>query len=235
MKRLHLALVGLVSATRLAAQASAPAHFAAGDATVYADSFVTIVQGQERGWHTFSMSRADSGFLYREAFSISGMMGRNLTIAFDRALEVRTVTATGTLMGQAIGAELSTKGRHVTGWAITDIQTTPRRVVVDTILPVGGFDGSALMALLPTLRWEQGKIYSLTMFDSDEMSITTQTLRIVGTEEITVPAGTFAAFRAELSSTQAPVRLWYTRDAPHRLLKVGDPTDAFATVLVRHR
>ena len=77
------------------------------------------------------------------------------------------------------------------------------------------------MALLPTLDWQTGRTYLLTMFDGDEQNITPQTLRIGPVEQLSVPAGTFAAYRANLSTTQAPVVLWYTVAEPHRLLKVG--------------
>ena len=235
--RLTVLLAGyvLVGANRNAAQTTLPARFESKRIAAYSDSFATIVQGQERGWHTFSMQRTDSGFLYQERFDLPGMMGRDLRIVFGPALTVRSVTATGTLMGHMIGAQLAYAGQRATGWAITDIETTPRRVTVDTVLPTGAFDGAALMAVLPALNWEAGASYSITMFDSDEMNITTQTVRIAGPERITVPAGTFEAYRADLSTTQLPVRLWYTRESPHRLLKLGGDTDGFVTVLVRHR
>src|SRR5690349_2821987 len=60
--RLTVLLAGyvLAGANRIAAQTTVPARFESKRIAAYSDSFATIVQGQERGWHTFSMQRTDS-------------------------------------------------------------------------------------------------------------------------------------------------------------------------------
>jgi hypothetical protein len=52
------------------------------------------------------------------------------------------------------------------------------------------------------------------------------TVKVAGTSDITVPAGTFPVFRIEVSGTQQPLVFYVTRDAPRRLVKielVGQP------------
>ena len=76
-----------------------------------------------------------------------------------------------------------------------------------------------------------GQVDTLTIWDTDELSITRQTLRITGTERVETPAGAVEALRGELSTTQLPVTLWLSASAPHRLLKVSSANGE--TVLVR--
>ena len=46
------------------------------------------------------------------------------------------------------------------------------------------------------------------------------TLSVAGTESVTVPAGTFQAYRVEVTGGPTPVTYWVEQAAPHRLLKL---------------
>jgi hypothetical protein len=198
----------------------------------YADSFVTMIRGVPQGWHRYSLEQVSDGLRFRDDFALGTILQRSLIVSLTPELGVKSVRATGHELGQDVAVHLDYYGRRARGWAIVRGDSQPHRVAIDTALPEHAFDGQALMALLPLLDWHVGATYSLTMFDTDEANITTQLLHITDLETITVPAGTFAAFRADLSTTQSPVRLWYTTTRPHRLLKIGGPTDTFVTMLV---
>lgn len=88
------------------------------------------------------------------------------------------------------------------------------------------------MGLLPTLEWAVGRRYRITLFDAEEGSITTQILTIAGTEQLQVPAGAFATFSADLTTTEAPVQIWVTQDSDHRLVQIASPGSPLTTVLV---
>ena len=222
----------LQMASVAAAQTSPVAHFSPTAVSAYADSFVTLIRGVPQGWHRYSLEKTSDDLRFTDAFALGANLRRTVVVTLTPRLTVTTVRSTGREFGQAVAVQLDYVGQRARGWAVMRGESQPRRVAIDTVLPEGGFDGNALMAFLPLLDWRVGATYRLTLFDTDEGSITTQMLRIASRDTVTVPAGTFEAYRADLSTTQAPVRLWYTTAEPHRLIKMGDPTDTFVTLLV---
>ena len=50
-------------------------------------------------------------------------------------------------------------------------------------------------------------------------------MKVAGVENVTVPAGTFPAYRLELSGMQLPVVMHVTQQAPRRLVRIA-PTGA---------
>jgi zinc protease len=64
-----------------------------------------------------------------------------------------------------------------------------------------------------------GKNFSFPVFSATTSSVLNATARVVGTEQVTVPAGTFTAFKVELSAGPQNTTLWLRSDAPHLSLK----------------
>lgn len=202
---------------------------------VASDSFVTIVQGRPAGWHRYTSARTDSGFVFADEFDITGLMSSATKTTLGRDLSPRGVEGKGVLFGTPIGESIAYQGRRAKGWATNIGPSAPARVEVDTVLPSGTIDGNALMVVLTTLDWREGATHQLSIFDAGERSITTQTLRIGAAEEVETPAGKFRAFRGTLTTTQATVLLWYTVDAPHRLVRTEDSAGMIRSLLVSSR
>ena len=59
------------------------------------------------------------------------------------------------------------------------------------------------------------------MFLSGKGYVQPVTLAVKGTEQLTVPAGTFDVYRVELSGGQAAVAMFVTTDSTHRLIKIA--------------
>lgn len=55
----------------------------------------------------------------------------------------------------------------------------------------------------------------IPVFQAMESEVTTLTARVVGTEEVTVPAGTFQVYRVELTGGSQPITLYVLQEAPH--------------------
>ncbi len=74
-----------------------------------------------------------------------------------------------------------------------------------------------------------------TLFEFDPISGNTQTqlLSVVDTETVTVPAGTFETYRAELTEPYDLEYQWYTRSLPHRCVKRVSVTNDWSAELVR--
>jgi len=211
-------------------------QFNAAAITPFRDSFAIIVEGQTRGWQVYAMEKNDSGFRYTERFSLGAAKNWTSEVLLDSQLRAIRGQSNGVLFGQSVGGEVRYVGRRVSGFASHYTDSGPTRVPIDTVLPLAAVDGNALMGLIPTLDWHLGATYALNIFDPDQVSITTQTLRVTLEELITVPAGRLDVLRADLTTAEADtdtaVRIWVTTAKPHRIVKVGGAADDLATVLV---
>jgi hypothetical protein len=59
------------------------------------------------------------------------------------------------------------------------------------------------------------------------------TMTVAGTETITVPAGTFPAYRVELTGGEQPITFWVSTAEPHRTVKMAFTGAPVEFVLVK--
>ena len=102
-----------------------------------------------------------------------------------------------------------------------------KTVTVDTTIAPGVMDDNMIGAVVPGLRWTPNAMFTVNAFDASAGRVRPLTLQVTGTESVTVPAGTFQAYRVELSG-QPPLAMFVTTTAPHRVIKlmpVGAPVE----------
>ena len=209
------------------------ARFDPSAVAAFRDSFALVVNGQVAGWHVYAMERTPGGLRFIDRFALGSAMSRGAEVLLDDKLHILRGRHEGMEFGKPVRADVKYTGKRAIGVGLRRTDAGPVQVQVDTVLPDGAFDGLALMGLILTLEWRAGAAYPLGIFDVDEGgSLTTQVLRVADEEVVTVRAGRFRAFRADLTTTQAPVRIWVTAARPHRLLKIGGADESFSTVLV---
>jgi len=83
-----------------------------------------------------------------------------------------------------------------------------------------------LTALAPTLAWAPNAKFTFNVFASGQGTLQQQTVAVTGTESVTVPAGTFQAYRVEAAGGSSPLVLWLRAEGPHVTVKqevVGQP------------
>lgn len=108
------------------------------------------------------------------------------------------------------------------GRAVTPQQGGPPRTVdVDTTVAPGTIDDNALDFLVVALPLAEGKSFNLNVFSSGEGVSKVVTVKVAGVEDVTVPAGTFAAYRLEVAGMQVPVVMHVGTASPRRLLRVA--------------
>ena len=78
-----------------------------------------------------------------------------------------------------------------------------------------------ITVLLPVFAWAPGATFTVPVFLSGKGEVNSLTLSVAATESITVPAGTFEVYRVEIVGGSAPVAMYVTTTAPHRLVKVA--------------
>jgi hypothetical protein len=75
--------------------------------------------------------------------------------------------------------------------------------------------------LIPALPLADGAAFSVNVFESSEGAAKPYTLKVSGTESVTVPAGTFDTFKVESSGGAQPFVFYVTRETPRRLVKIA--------------
>ena len=182
------------------------------------DSFQFLFQGNPMGGLTRELSREGDVFVYLENMSL-GMMGSlTSTLKFDAAsYALISVERTGQFGGQPMEVHIIAEDGKITGRA-----TSPQKgdVEIDLAWEDGLIESSQLDVLMPTLPLEEGASFTARVLDASEGAIKVVTIRVAGKEEVTVPAGTFSAYRVEMDGLDTPITMMVSEESPRRILRV---------------
>ncbi len=191
------------------------------------DSLQALVQGNVAGSQVYSIDVAGDSIVYTEVTTIAmaGLQQRS-TVVLNPDLTMRRSDQTGTVQGQQTTTHLDYSGGRVKGSAMAPQPSgTPKSFTIDTALAAGTIDDNALQLALLALPLERGKMFNLNVFSSGEGTTKIVNVKVAGVEQVQVPAGTFPAFRLELSGMQLPVVMHVSQQAPRRLIRIA-PTGA---------
>jgi hypothetical protein len=192
------------------------------------DSFALQVQGKAVGTEISSLERSPTGWIYTTVTSMPGV---------NQATEVRA-GSDGAVQrmhqrlqqGNAVAvSDLAYAGGRVSG----TIQLPARdgsvqTIAIDTVAVAGVVDDNFVAAVQPSLAWAPDASITLPVFVGGKNETQQWTFRVVGTESVTVPAGTFPAYKVELQLGPRALLTWMEVAAPHRVLKrvpVGSPLE----------
>jgi len=228
-----LALV-LVSASPLRSQVP---RYNPAALTFGRDSFSVSAGGREIGYQVSQLTRADSGFQFREETRIGNRMEQVTFVRLGPGLESRSVRQTGKALGNDTRIELDYDGGRVTGTAVVPAPPTGQEVrtlAIDTAVSATIVDDNAIHAILPALPWSAGARWDLQVMAGGRNAIEQATLTVADTATVQVPAGTFPAWRAELRmASGGAVDFYVTRDTPHRLVKITVPGSPLEFSLIK--
>jgi zinc protease len=185
------------------------------------DSFVVMVQGNPFGFQRGKLEKSGSGWKYTEDTNLGPIMSQHTEVTFDGDLTPGRVTQTGQQQGQQAKIEVSYAGGRAKGSATTPAPTGPKTVQVDAEMVKGMIDDNMVQVLLPTFRWAAGAKFAVSVFQSGKGEPSSLTLTVSGEESVTVPAGTFAAWKVDMTGGEAPVTFHVEKAAPHRLVKIA--------------
>jgi zinc protease len=192
------------------------------------DSLQAIVQGNVYGAEVKRVDVAGDSIVFTELVNIpmAGLQQRS-TIVLNSDLTMRRTDQGGTFQNQQVTTHLDYTPGHVKGTAMTPQPgaPAPKSVAVDTTIPAGTIDDNTLSFLLPALALEVGKTFNLNVFSSREGTTKVLSVKVAALEDVVVPAGTFPAYRLELSGMQLPVVMHVTQQAPRHVVRVA-PTGA---------
>ena len=186
------------------------------------DSFQALVQGNVLGSQVTTVRKTADSLVISEHTVLGPFLQQQTTVVLDpTTFAPRQVDQTGTAGTQPSEIHLTYANGRVKGRATTpQREGTPKTIAIDTTVAPGTIDDNQLQAILPALPLADGKTFTINVFSSGEGVSKLLTVKVAGVENVTVPAGTFPAYRLELSGLQLPVVMHVTRDLPRRMLRV---------------
>jgi hypothetical protein len=217
MKLASLAFLLTLTSAPLAAQS--PINIAA--LTPRTDSFVVMVQGSPLGFQRTTVERTETGLRMIDDVQIGPIMTQHTEVEFATDGAMRSTKQTGQVRGQITSIDIAYHDGRAKGTATTPSMAGLVTTSIDTTVAAGAIDDNLLTALLPALEWSPTASVTLPVFLSGKGYGQPVTLTVKGTEQLTVPAGTFDVYRIELSGGQAPVAMFVTTDGTHRLVKIA--------------
>jgi zinc protease len=187
------------------------------------DSFRVLVQGNPFGSQTGTLRRTADSLVYDETMSLGPMGQQQTTVVFDaRDLSVRQVDQTSTFGPQRGEVHLRYAEGRVQGSAVVPQPGgQPKSFTVDTAVAPGTYDDNALPVIIPALPLAAGQTFTVNVFASGEGAAKVYTLKANAPESVTVPAGTFQAFRVDVTGGRAPVQIFVSTETPRRVLKIA--------------
>ncbi len=214
----------------LAPKVSGPLAFDRAQLVSRRDSFRLMVQGNPFGYMTADLAISPDSVVYVEETVTApvGMRQRTVVRIDPTNLATRAVDQTGAVAGQAAETHLVYESGRVKGRAQTPTPgaAAPKVTEVDTALAQGTIDINAFQPLAAALPLAEGTSIPVAAFEASANVTRTLTMKVAGVQDVTVPAGTFSAFRVEVAGGQQPLVFYIGRDTPRRLLKieiVGQP------------
>ena len=189
------------------------------------DSFQVLAQGNPFGSQVTTVQAAGDSIVFTEATAIGpgpAVEQRTTVVVSAGDLAMRRADQIGRIQTQQSEIHLVYANGRVKGSAVVPQGTgTPKSITVDTTVAAGVVDDNALTMLVAALPLAEGKSFSMNVFSSGEGVTKVATIKVAGVENVTVPAGTFSAYRLEISGMQLPIVMHVSVDSPRRLLRIA--------------
>ena len=199
----------------------------------HVDSFAVLVQGNPFGYSKESIEKTAGGYRIVGESKLGPVMSLTSEIVLDAKGAVLSSKQTGTLQGQPMNSDLAYAAGRVKGTAAAPSPQGMQAVKVDTVVPAGTMDERSLTALLPTLRWTPTAKFTFPVFYGAENAVRTMTAAVTASEKVTVPAGTFDAYKVEFTGGRQAVTYHIAAAAPHRVLKIAPQGQPVEVVLAK--
>jgi zinc protease len=178
-----------------------------------------MVQGNAFGEQTRTVARVQEGG--RDAWqvitqtTIGPILSQNDTSVFDAAtMAPIRVRQGGRQQGQVTFVRLDYAGGRVRGQSKTLAQTGPRELTIDTTVAPGVLDDNQAEIIMSVLPYAPGANWTLPVFSGGKGAALNTTITVQGEETVTVPAGTFACWKVQVSGGEQTVIMFISKERP---------------------
>ena len=193
------------------------------------DSSQVVVQGEPRGFAVADITHAGDSVVYSEHAGMgNGMFDQRTTVVFSAAdAAARRIDQVMIRQGTKVEAHLVYAGGRVKGNnLVPQPDGSVQQVPVDTAVPAGIVDENVAPLVGSSLVLAPGQTLRLAVFTPSEVATKVLTFKVGQPETVVVPAGTFQAYRVDVTGPRIPLVLFVSVDSPHRVVKqefVGQP------------
>lgn len=196
--------------------------------TAHRDSFAVMVQGRPLGYVLSSVAKTADGYTYTENTQIATALKQTTEVTLDDKMQPRHLKASGMVQGQATQTDVTVAAGHATGSVTAPTPQGMKTTTVDLQVPPGTLEDNSIQMVLPALHWTKGAHFSLSVLTANKNTVIPMTLQVTGQDSLTVPAGTFPVYQAELTGGPQPITFFVEAAPPHRVVKyaiVGTPIE----------
>lgn len=173
-------------------------------------------QGNPVGSQTVTLAKEGEGWT-RSNDLMFGPLHQALVTRFGPGFTA--LSHTETVSGPATGtATVALTGGRFRGEAKLPPQMGGEKTYDVAAVPGAVLEGMDEV-MLGVADLAQGKTIAIPQFNTGTGGVDAVTFRVTGVEPVTVPAGTFPAFRVEVAGKQQPIVMWLRQAAPHVPLK----------------
>ena len=199
------------------------------------DSSRVVVQGNPIGATVSAVRRTADSLVYTERSVLGGVFEQLTTIVFDPTdASVKSVAQTITQQGKKAETHLTYGDGRVKGHgAGPQPDGGVKEFDIDTAVAAGTSDASAVPVIAPALPLAPGQTFNLSFFSSDENTIKVLSFKVGAPEPVIVPAGTFQAYRVDVTGSRVPFVLYVTTATPRRVVKTEFIGQPFVVELVK--
>lgn len=198
------------------------------------DSFTVLVQGQEFGYQVTELRRSLDGWEYVEQSTLGPIIQQRTSVEFSDALVMRSTEQGGRFQGNDLRLSVRYRDGRASGEGVTPGAQGMQNVRYEgVVVPPDVIDDNLLLGLLSYVAWAPDATFTAAIFASGKGVVERRTFRVAAEEVISVPLGTFAAYRVEYEGGEAPGTYWIESKLPHRVLKFGPAGVPLEIVRVR--
>ena len=193
------------------------------------DSSQVVVQGRPLGFAVADITHVGDSVVYSEHAGMgNGMFDQRTTVVFSaadaaaRRLDQVMIRQGTKVEGHLVYAGGRVKGNNLVPQPDGSVQQFP----VDTVVPPGIVDENVAPLVGSSLVLAPGQTLRLAVFTPSEVATKVLTFKVGQPETVVVPAGTFQAYRVDVTGPRVPLVLYVSVDSPHRVVKqefVGQP------------
>ncbi len=190
------------------------------------DRYRILVQGNPFGEEIRTLTRVqDDGrdaWQMITATTLGPIVTQHDTTTFEPAsLRPIRVRQGGRVQGTETFVRLDYAGGRVRGSSRTPSRPgqPPNEHAVDTTVTDATLDDNQVAGVLPALPYAPGARFTMPVFSGGENALKTYTVAVIGEETVTVPGGTFACWKVEVTGATTPVTFYIARDTP-RIIKL---------------
>lgn len=178
--------------------------------------YTFTAQGNPIGRSTSTLSRDGAGWKSELAMQFGPVQQ---TIAARWGADWAPVDYTETYAGAFEGrAEVRLADGRITGSAAMPAQAGGNKTFDAALVP-GGAWSMMDEVMLSTAELAEGKTIVIPVFNTSTGAVAPVTFAVGAVESVTVPAGTFPAFRVESTGGSSPVTLWLRAEGPHVVVR----------------